>query len=402
MKRPAAWIKRAWRRLVAAPGRPAQRRVLLCVTALEDRTTPATFAQVGTALNIDLTTASSSVSIQSTGTSYVFTLNGGDTWTSADIGSIAVKSNSNATLTLTAASFPVVNVTDSAAGVAVSFIPSTGAYSSDFTVTLNDAPGAVTLLGPANFGANDLTIDTAYQIAVLPGTTVTAATGDITFRANVQTAPTAGTFDGILINPVATLSITGSGNLTLEGRGGTNAIGSQRGVAVLTMGTVSGGTGALTITGTGGVSSGGNNHGVAVDGFFAQVTSAGGNVSVTGTGGGDSSSTSNSGVFVGNAGSIKAGGSGTVSVTGTGGAGTGSDNNGVTVFNALTTITSGGGDVAVTGTAGGGTSAGIAMVSALATITTLTNSGDITMTADSMNLDATASTFARTSARYTA
>src|SRR5437868_12959191 len=110
---------------------------LLRVEQLEDRLVPATFAEAGTLLNLDFNVANKSVGIVSAGTSYTLTLTG-DTWSGTD--SANVTGNGTALLTVTTAglaTFGTVNLTDSAAGSAVSFNDSgANAFTDNFNVTL--------------------------------------------------------------------------------------------------------------------------------------------------------------------------------------------------------------------------------------------------------------------------
>jgi hypothetical protein len=95
--------------------------VKLEIQSLEDRLVPASFAEAGTLLNLDLDVANTSVAIVSAGTSYSLTLTG-DTWSGTD--SANVTGNGTAVLTVTAAglaAFNTVNITDSAAISAVNF-----------------------------------------------------------------------------------------------------------------------------------------------------------------------------------------------------------------------------------------------------------------------------------------
>jgi hypothetical protein len=184
-----------------------------------------------------------------------------------------VTGNGSATLTVTGAglsAFNAVNLTDSNTNTAVTFADSgANAYSDAFTVTLDDSPGAVTCTGASGFGANDLTVTTARNILVNSRAVVQTSTGNLTFSANQQVPATAGNFVGIQCQGL--VSVTGTGTLTLAGRGGTDSAGGQLGVRV-SGGQVQGGMGAVTGTGTGGTSSGNSNSGVAVVGAGAQIT----------------------------------------------------------------------------------------------------------------------------------
>ena len=90
----------ARRRGYRPPTRLLFRTTRLSMTALEDRVTPATFADNGTTLNLVLNTANTNAAIVSSGTSYNITLTG-DTWTGTNDANVT--GNGTATLTVTAA-----------------------------------------------------------------------------------------------------------------------------------------------------------------------------------------------------------------------------------------------------------------------------------------------------------
>jgi fibronectin type 3 domain-containing protein len=217
------------------------------------------------------------------------------------------------------------------------------------------ATGVVTVSsGIAPTNASALAIVTARNIAV--NANVTGGPGGLTLRANMQPAPTAENFIGIDVNGATIAS--GSGAITLAGRGGDDAAGNQHGVRVRSAGVIGGGTiGAVAVQGFGGASTNNGNYGVLVTGSGSQIMSSGGAVLVEGTGG-SGSGNDNHGVMVWISGEITSGGTGTVTVTGTGGSGSGSSNYGMYVVSPNSRITSGGGDVNVTGQGGGGAGSG--------------------------------------------
>ncbi len=66
------------------------------------------------------------------------------------------------------AAFTAVNVTNSDDGVRVTFNDSgANAYSDDFNVTLTGIPNLVSFVGATNFGASDLTVDTAQAVNIV-------------------------------------------------------------------------------------------------------------------------------------------------------------------------------------------------------------------------------------------
>ena len=190
-------------------------------------------------------------------------------------------------------------------------------------------------------GAGSLSIIAPRNISVTAS--LSSVNGDLVLKANRQVTPASGNYFGVSITSV-NVSVTGTGNLTIEGRGGDTGDG-VLGV-YLNGASVSGGLSGsnLSILGIGGPSAGSVAEGVLL--ISATVNSLGGNVSVVGQGGGNSSS-DEPGVDL--LGTITAGGTGSVSVSGTGGPGSGGGY-GVRVNGVLT---SNGGNVKVTGNATG-------------------------------------------------
>src|SRR5690348_5287278 len=99
--------------------RPWNRSHTPRVEHLEERLVPATYAEAGALLNLDLNVPNATLAVVSAGTSYTLTLTG-DVWSGTNSGNVT--GNGTSTLTVTAAglaAFDTVNVTDSAAGTAV-------------------------------------------------------------------------------------------------------------------------------------------------------------------------------------------------------------------------------------------------------------------------------------------
>lgn len=262
------------------------------------------------------------------------------------------------------------------------------------------APGTdvITLGGGTNLvlaGAGAATLKASKNIALASGASIAATDGAIVLEANQQAAPSTGSFIGVDING-AVVQATGSGVVTVKGKGGNGGTGSQIGVRVagggdILGGTLAGMTSRLLVEGRGGGSTGGNNHGVDIRDAGSVVGSAGSDVAISGFGGGITNSSTNSGIIVQNGGAITAGGSGGVAVIGNGGnsAGTSGDNNiGVSVSQAGSRISSNGGAVSVSGTGGGtGTSGfnvgvllgsgGVISAGGAATVTVLGNGGNV-------------------------
>ena len=217
---------------------------------------------------------------------------------------------------------------------------------------------AVNIAADANLvlsGTGTATVKVSQNVTVNAGGSIETANGDLLVEANQQATPTAGDFSGVTITGASSrLACTGSGTLTVKGKGGTYVNGFQFGIYVFFGGKINGGSGQVTVYGTGGAASGDHNYGVYVVGDNTLITSSGGDVSVTGLGGGTGASIFNTGVKVYAIGQITAGGSGKVTVLGQGGtASTGRGNIGVEVFVNNALITSSGGDVSVTGLGGG-------------------------------------------------
>jgi len=236
-------------------------------------------------------------------------------------------------------------------------------------------------------GLGSFSVTAARSISLEALASITTSNGNLSLSANQQVLPTSGNFIGIDLNN-AVVQTTGTGSLTIAGRGGDDAAGFQAGVQVRNGGDIIGGTsGPASITGTGGNSSGGGNRGVNVNGTGSTIQSIGGTLLVEGVGGGSGTSSSNSGVAISSGGIISNTGTGvgaTVTVRGTGGnllgnSGASGANHGVDVNQGGSTITSAGGAVLVEGTAGGnlGSSynAGVFVNGAAAITSTGTGSG---------------------------
>ncbi|MEI6236580.1 MAG: choice-of-anchor D domain-containing protein, partial [Planctomycetota bacterium] len=228
-------------------------------------------------------------------------------------------------------SFPSLTINGGAGNDTVNFNGNiTFAANSNLTVDLTTyaAGGDVDAINFNSTAALNLSgtgatvLKCSQSINQTAGCSLTTVNGNLTLSANQGGTPTAGNFVGIDVN-AAIIQATGTGIVTVQGKGGDGAGGLQVGVQVRNGGTIRGGaTGASTvITGTGGAGSGGVNYGAVVDGAGSRITSGGGNVSVTGNG--SAAGSDNRGIEVMNGGQVTSGGSGTVTVTGTGGGGAG-------------------------------------------------------------------------------
>ncbi len=201
-------------------------------------------------------------------------------------------------------------------------------------------------------GTGAATVKVSKSLYVGSGGSLKTENGNLTVEANQQVTPTSGDFLGIYLDGPL-LECTGSGELTLKGKGGNTSAG-KYGILLVNTAQVKGGTGAVSITGAGGNTTGtAGNDNIGVLVRNSQITSSGGGVTVNGTGGGSGSSSVNYGVYIDGTGEITAGGMGSVSVTGTGGNTTGNFNAGVAVATTGAKITSSGGNVIVIGTGNG-------------------------------------------------
>ncbi|NBB22527.1 choice-of-anchor D domain-containing protein, partial [Runella sp. CRIBMP] len=233
----------------------------------------------------------------------------------------------------------------------------------DLDLQNDDAtPGtdAVTFASGTNLvlsGTGTATVKVSKNTTFNTGSTLITVNGNLTVEANQQAIPTAGNFIGVLITGTNTqLQTSINGTLTVKGKGGDDASGSQQGVKLAAGGKILGGEGAnaVMVVGTGGASSGSSNYGVWLTDANSRIFSLGGPVNVTGTGGGSGTSGGNVGVRVTSSGEITSAG-GNVTVVGQGGLNaTGNSNSGISV-QASGKITSNdtGGNVTITGTGGG-------------------------------------------------
>ena len=398
-------------RLERAPRRIASRRTGF--ERLETRAVlTATYSASGSEFIIDLNSAGD-LNISSTGTSYLFTLTNGsggtNTWSGTGTASV-----SGANLTANAASlaaYDTFTIRRSANFPRVQFLNSTGSYADNFNLSMSNGTlnrsGCITFDGTTTFANNgSLRIVTDYHVAMLANSTLTMTNGNLDMSINMQATSSVMELSGLMVDSNATIQTNGTGQTTIEARGG-NGVSStvqnlhyNKGVAVINGGKIIGGTtGSLSITGysynnlTLSASNKINGQGVFVyssltTNGMSTITSRGANVVVTGYGANDitantmapglsTSCITNAGVVVGGptfttandiGGLITSGGNGTVTVSGYGGSladqptiNTFSSDAyaksiGVLVTGGNATITSGGaGLVSVTGFGGGAT-----------------------------------------------
>ena len=238
-------------------------------------------------------------------------------------------------------------------------------------------------------GAATATIKASRNITFNPNSSLNTANGNVILEANQQASQTAGNFMGILFKQ-AKLQ-TGSGEISLKGRGGNGTLNLNCGIGVEgTSGNnalISSASGKVEIIGLGGKGLA-ENHGIYVSGNgvanSAVITSGvNGEVVVIGTGG-NGIGDRQVGVHISNGGKISNNGTGSVTVNGIGGLHTENFNIGVYIGGTNSFITSGGGAVSVTGTGRGtGASAGnygVLVGSVTANNATITSGGNGSVT----------------------
>lgn len=232
-------------------------------------------------------------------------------------------------------------------------------------------------------GTGHVTLVSAKVISIGNSTSIATVDGNILLSANQQAIPNASTGRAIETFSNSVIEATGSGNVTLLGKGGLNGSANNGitiagkvsvaagtlavtgvgggansvnnlGVLVSSSGAITGGpSGTLEVTGFGGSPAsmfGDGNYGVSLVGL-GRITSLGAHVVVTGTGGGGGSS--DYGVSLATGGQIFAGGSGDTTVLGTGGQSRILGATGVALHGNGTRITSTAGNVRVEGRGGG-------------------------------------------------
>ena len=196
-------------------------------------------------------------------------------------------------------------------------------------------------------GEGDVILIADKSIDLESDARVSTANGLIYLFANLQTPPTTGDFTGITING-GTVESTGTGEVSVLGKGGNHTGGLQYGVLVRNGGNIIGGTtGTLRVQGWGGVGGTTANVGVGIFHEGSIVTSNGSDISLTGHGGGAAGSKLDIGVLLQEGGVVRGARNGSLNIQGTGRAGD-SSNYGVLVADTNSAITSDGGDVFVT------------------------------------------------------
>ncbi|HSS20326.1 MAG TPA: Calx-beta domain-containing protein [Pyrinomonadaceae bacterium] len=221
--------------------------------------------------------------------------------------------------------------------------------------TINVAGGANLVLS----GTGPASLKASRMITFAAASKLQVQNGNLVLEANQQATPTVGNFTGVDIDG-GTVQSTGSGNISINGKGGQGAFDLMYGVRVFTGGKVlSTGTGTITVQGTGGARTSGapGVNGTELFGVYvyligSEISSTSGAMQITGQGG-VTNDTGSFGVVVAG-GKIQTSGAGTLTINGTGGVETGGSTTFVNSEGVLVTVddavTPAGGVVASTGT----------------------------------------------------
>ncbi len=201
-------------------------------------------------------------------------------------------------------------------------------------------------------GNGNADLKVSRNISFNSNTSLEVVNGFLTLEANQQPTPTTGTFTGISLATNSVVRITGSGILSVKGKGGTS-LGNQNGIAVNSGDLIGGTSGTTIIEGYGGATTLNTNVGVSLTGAGASITTNGSHLQVTGVGGGADDELVNLGVSLSSNTQISAGSMGNVTILGIGGNTSGSGNEGIRIAGVGSQITSSGGNVSVTGMGGG-------------------------------------------------
>ena len=280
---------------------------------------------------------------------------------------IAVTGSADATLTLQAERDIVVNGNVSIARTGTNKLNvilnsdldgnGAGAIVMNTGSSINSNGGNITLgggtAGDGSDYARGYATATRYTGALLYGTTLTAAGGNISVKGKGNATFT-NTNDMRGVDMIgAAISTTGSGNINIDGVGGNgNVSNTNVGIGMTYASTVtgsSGGTVTLTGTGTNGAY---YNFGVWLSGAGSKVTSAG-NVSITGTAGAATNNFSyNDGIMIQNGAEVSTTGSGNLTISGTGATSSGNYNHGVNIAGASTNVSTVNGTLSITGATG--------------------------------------------------
>ena len=221
-------------------------------------------------------------------------------------------------------------------------------------LTAQAVAGSLTLAGPVQ-ATGDVNLRAGTDI-IASGSNVTTQGGVVTLDSNVS-----GTGGAISLN--GSSITTNGGNVTLGGgatpatgfaqgnansKSTLNTYGGQSGININNS-TINTGTGSITANGIGGTNA--QNTGIAITGT-SQLTTTSGNITLNGTGGTSANGAGAYGVVLGDGGTVTTA-TGAINVTGTGGAANGGYGNGVQLYNGSSITSIGTGTITLTGTAGG-------------------------------------------------
>ncbi|MGI0481985.1 beta strand repeat-containing protein [Geminocystis sp. CENA526] len=233
--------------------------------------------------------------------------------------------------------------------------------------------GAITVIGQGGKGtqqSNGVTL-------VFQGSISSSGSGNIKVQGTGGTVSTIAAI-GVDLFDQGSISSSGTGTIEVVGKGGTGA-GSSRGVALALKGFISSVDGDITVTGTGG-NTGGTNRGIELIVSFGgggKISSSGSaNITINGDGGGATGSTSNQGIIVSGSTSEIKSLNGDISLIGKGGNGTGG-NHGVLLVSGSNVSSTGTGKITIDGTAGSGNSQGVRIETSGTKIQS--NTGNITL-----------------------
>lgn len=257
----------------------------------------------------------------------------------------------------------------------------------------NNSPATNTINVAANAnlitsGSGYIYLECSRNFSMASGSSLEVENGDLYVLANQQTTATTGNFVGVNLDN-ATIKSTGSGILTVNGRGGNDPGGYQLGVQVINGAKIIGGYNFVFVTGTGGNSTGIVNRGTTVYGAGSAITSLNGSVYVTGRAG-QLGTGFGIGVAVLFSAEISAGGNGLVTVQCTGDGASGGFNQGLELGGAGSRIYSAGRNVSINCGAGPGSSFGIYLADSSAIFTPAAG-GSIEFYSDSLSFDSTVS-----------
>ena len=248
-----------------------------------------------------------------------------------------------------------------------------------------DSSGTLGLFDPSSdivaSGTGTISLTTTQAITLNTGASISVVNGNLTLNANIA-GTTTGNFVGIAIN-AATLTTSGTGNISLTGKGGI-AAGTNEGIAVNANSTITStsaavGAGTITLNGTGGQGTS-FNRGVAIDGPATFVTSTKGDISITGVGGAGTSA-DNVGVQVEQGGVVTSIGAAKITIDGTGGnsGAAVSRGIGVRISDDTSQVTSSGGDISITGQGANGGSVNLGVSINLGALVSATGGAKITI-----------------------